>query len=142
VRSVLGELLDRREEVGDVVVDMEAGLEHLSRGTTRHVDVLLAIAEPYFRSMETARRIYGLAEELGIPRVRLLANKVRDREEAESLASYAERHGLTVAGQVEYDEAVLRADRAGRALLDHADGGSGAVRDITRLTDRLVDGRL
>lgn len=138
----MGELLSDRESAGDLVVDMEAGLEHLSRGTTRHVDVLLAVAEPYYRSMETARRVYELGGELGIPHVRLLANKVRDATDADALESFAERHGLAIGGRIPYDDAVLDADRAGRALLDHAGAGSPAVAAIDTLVEALVDGRI
>jgi CO dehydrogenase maturation factor len=125
----------------DLVVDMEAGLEHLSRGTTRHVGVLLAVAEPYFRSMETARRICDLATELGIPEVRLVANKVRDGTEAEALEAFASRHRLPLAARIDYDDAVRLADLAGRPLLEHAGPGSPAVRAITGLAEALVDGR-
>lgn len=138
----MGELLADRAAPGDLVVDMEAGLEHLSRGTTRHVDVLLAVAEPYYRSMETARRVYDLAGELGIPCVRLLANKVRDAAEAEALEAFAERHGLAIGGRIPYDEAVLDADRAGRGLLDHAGRDSAAVAAIEEVAEALVDGRI
>jgi CO dehydrogenase maturation factor len=138
----MGELLgDRGSDAGDVIVDMEAGLEHLSRGTTRHVDVLLAVAEPYYRSMETARRICGLADELGIPDVRLVANKVRDAAEAEALDAFAERHGLRVAARIGYDDAVRQADLQGRSVLDHAGDDTPAVHAIAGLMDALVDGR-
>lgn len=143
MRSVLGELLaEPGADTGDVVVDMEAGLEHLSRGTTRHVDVLLAVAEPYYRSMETAHRICGLANELGIPEVRLVANKVRDSMESHALEAFADRHGLRVAARIDYDDAVRQADLQGRAAYDHAGRDAPAVRAITALMERLVDGRL
>lgn len=138
----MGELLADRDAPGDLVVDMEAGLEHLSRGTTRHVDVLLAVAEPYYRSMETARRVYDLAGELGIPCVRLLANKVRDATDAEALESFAERHGLVIGGRIPYDDAVLDADRRGRGLLDHAGPDAPAVVAINDVVEALVDGRI
>jgi CO dehydrogenase maturation factor len=139
----MGELLaDRDADAGDLVVDMEAGLEHLSRGTTRHVDVLLAVAEPYYRSMETARRICGLADELGIPEVRLVANKVRDAVEADALEAFAERHGLRIAARIDYDDAVRQADLQGRSLLDLAGEDTPAVRGITGLMEALVHGRI
>ncbi|MFN2433208.1 MAG: cobyrinic acid a,c-diamide synthase, partial [Gemmatimonadota bacterium] len=65
VRGLLGELVTKTGNGGDVVVDMEAGLEHLSRGTGKHVSRFVAVLEPYYRSMETARRVAALAEELG-----------------------------------------------------------------------------
>ena len=58
---------------------MEAGLEHLSRGTGRHLSRFVAVLEPYYRSMETARNVAALASELGIPDVVVIANKVSER---------------------------------------------------------------
>ena len=65
VRGFLGELVAKSPDAFDVIVDMEAGLEHLSRGTGKHVSRFLAVVEPYYRSMETARRVADLAAELG-----------------------------------------------------------------------------
>jgi CO dehydrogenase maturation factor len=60
---------------------MEAGLEHLSRGTGRHVSRFVAVLEPYYRSMETVRRITDLARELGIDDVQVVTNKIRNDED-------------------------------------------------------------
>ncbi|CAN5649388.1 carbon monoxide dehydrogenase accessory protein CooC [soil metagenome] len=139
-RYVIADLLEYANGDRELVVDMEAGLEHLSRGTTRHVDVLLAVAEPYYRSLETARRVYELAQELGIDQVRLVANKVRDAAESEAIRTYAERHGLELLAEIPHDEAVLRADLDGRALLDAAGTDSPAVREIDRLAGVLLAG--
>ena len=68
VRGFLGELVAKSPDAFDVVVDMEAGLEHFSRGTGKHVSRFLAVVEPYYRSMETARSVADLAAELGIAR--------------------------------------------------------------------------
>jgi CO dehydrogenase maturation factor len=127
---------------GDVIVDMEAGVEHLSRGTTRHVDILLAIAEPYFRSMETARRICELASELGIPQVGLIANKVRDDLDRDAIRALAERNGLTLEAEVPFDPAVTEADRRACGLLDVADADSPAVRALERLAESLPASRV
>lgn len=137
-RYVIADLLEYAGSGRELVVDMEAGLEHLSRGTTRNVDTLLAIAEPYYRSLETARRVCELARELGIDRVRLVANKVRGAEESEAIRAYAERHGLDLLAEIPHDEAVLRADLQGKALLDGAGTESPAVREIDRLAHSVA----
>ncbi|MBA3895342.1 MAG: AAA family ATPase [Gemmatimonadales bacterium] len=137
-RYVIGDLLAYANGEGAVVVDMEAGLEHLSRGTTRYVDALLAVAEPYYRSMETARRVYELAAELGIDDVRLVANKVRDPADSDALRAYAERHGLAIAGEIPFDELVLEADRRAEPLLDVAGADAPAVRAMERLASTLL----
>lgn len=141
-RYVIADLLEYAGGDRELVVDMEAGLEHLSRGTTRHVDVLLAVAEPYYRSLETARRVYELARELGIDQVRLVANKVRDAAESEAIHTYAERHGLELLAEIPHDEAVLQADLQGKALLDAAGTDAPAVREIDRLAGALAGARV
>lgn len=102
------------------LVDMEASPEHLSRGTTRHVDLLLLVVEPYFRSLETARRMAELAEELPIPRVAVVANKLRDELDREAVTEFCERHELPLAASVPWSDRVLDADRDRRPLVDHA----------------------
>jgi CO dehydrogenase maturation factor len=79
--TVRGLLHDVTEQSETVVIDMEAGLEHLSRGTPRYVDTLLLVAEPYFKSMETAARSKAMAEELGIPRILAVPNKIRGAQD-------------------------------------------------------------
>jgi CO dehydrogenase maturation factor len=79
LRELVGHALLQREEV--VILDMEAGIEHLGRGTAEHVDVMLIVVEPSRQSIETARRIHRLAKELGVPRIYAVANKVNDGEE-------------------------------------------------------------
>jgi CO dehydrogenase maturation factor len=136
VRGVLGGLV--AETARMTVVDLEAGLEHLSRGTARHVQTLLVVGEPYFKSLETAGRSFTLARELGIQDVRMVANKVRSRQDEETILAYAGRHGLPVAAVVPYDEAVIRADEGGVALID-LQPDAPCVRAIRDLADHLLD---
>lgn len=135
--TVRGLMRDLTSAVGTVVVDLDAGLEHLSRGTPRYVDTLLLVAEPYFKSMETAARSKALAEELGIPRILGVANKVRGPQDEEAMRSFFTRAGLPLAGVIPTDEMILDADRVGRAPLDH-DATSPAVVEITRLANALT----
>ncbi|MGH7277069.1 MAG: hypothetical protein ACREJG_00115 [Candidatus Rokuibacteriota bacterium] len=119
------------------VVDLEAGLEHLSRGTARHVDTLLIVGEPYFKSLETARRSFALARDLGIGHVRMVGNKIRTPRDEESVREFAARHELSLAGTVPYDEAVLEADRRGVALIEHRPEAPSVVA-IRRLADEML----
>src|SRR5215469_15789923 len=112
VRHLLGEL---HEPNVITVIDMEAGLEHLSRGTDRNVDVLLAIAEPYFKALETARRCVELGRELKIPRVAAVANKFRSRGDLEAVRKYAAAHNIEVLAEIPYHEEIQKADLAGAA---------------------------
>jgi len=118
----------------DVIVDMEASPEHLSRGTARHVDVLLLVTEPYYRSLEAVRRLADLAAELPIPRVGVVISKVRSPEDAEAVRAFCDRHDLSVIGEIPWSEAAVTSDVAARPLLDaHPDDPAvAAIGDVLR----------
>jgi CO dehydrogenase maturation factor len=137
VRGLLGEAVARAANGRTIVVDMEAGLEHLSRGTGRHVSRLVAVLEPYYRSMETARHVAALAAELGITDVVVVANKVRDDADRAAIADFCRAHGMTLAGEVPYDAGLVAAERLGGAPIDVAPD-SPAVVAITELAARLA----
>jgi CO dehydrogenase maturation factor len=135
VRGVLNGIV---AETGRLtIVDLEAGLEHLSRGTARHVDTMLVVAEPYYKSLETARRSFALARDLGIAAVHLLANKVRGASEETAIRDFAERHQLPLLAVVPWDEAVAEADRRGLPLIE-TDPGAPSLRAISEVADRLM----
>jgi CO dehydrogenase maturation factor len=119
------------------VVDLEAGLEHLSRGTARHVDTLLLIAEPYFKSLEAAQRSFVLAKELGIDRIQMVANKIRSPRDEETVRQFAGRHSVTVVGVVPFDPAVVEADERGSAVMDQRPDAT-SVTAVRRLADQLL----
>ena len=133
MRHVIGALLEQDSTV--TVVDMEAGLEHLSRGTGRHVDTLIVTLEPYYKSLETARRCAELGREIGIPRIVAVANKTRDDEDRAAIQEFAARHDLTLIGDIPMDDRLRKADLAGRAPIDEVD--SPAIVAIRSLVDSL-----
>ena len=137
MRSVIEAASERPEDV--CILDTEASPEHLSRGTARYADALYAVVEPYFKSLETGRRMAVLAEDLGLERVALVANKIRDEHELGAVREFAAEHGLDVAGVVPYDEALPEAERARRAPLDFAPDAA-AIRAIDELARALVEG--
>jgi CO dehydrogenase maturation factor len=118
VRATLADLGD--DPGTFAIVDMEASPEHFSRGTARHVDALLLVTEPYFRSLETVRRMAELASELPIPDILLVGNKVRDEQDRDIIEDFAARHDLPVAVLVPWGDAVIDADRARTPLADAA----------------------
>ena len=138
VRGFLGEIVARAESDRHIVVDMEAGLEHLSRGTGRHVSRLVAVLEPYYRSMETARNVTALASELGITDVVVVANKVRDDGDRTAIADFCRAHGMRLVGEVPFDASLTAVEREGGAPIDAAPT-SPAVKAITALADRLSE---
>ncbi|MGH3851103.1 MAG: hypothetical protein ACRDRT_15655, partial [Pseudonocardiaceae bacterium] len=121
MRSILGAAID--EEADITLVDMEAGLEHLSRsgGTLAYADVLLVIMEPSRKSILTAGRTIVLAEELGLTRVFGVGNKARLPEDAEFFATVCGEYNVPLAGIIPVDADVIDADRRGVPLPD----GSG-----------------
>ena len=129
-------MVARAESDRHVVVDMEAGLEHLSRGTGRHVSRLVAVLEPYYRSMETARNVVALATELGVPDVVVVANKVRDAADRDAITEFCRTHAMRLVGEVPYDGQLAEVERSGRAPIDAA-AGSPAVVAIEALAGPL-----
>jgi len=106
-------LLDKNTAL---VLDMEAGVEHLGRGVVQAVDHLLVVVNPGQRSIETALRIRELAADIGLTRLAVVANRVRTPDDEAFIR--AALPGLPVLGVLPDDEALLAADRAGRAVPD------------------------
>jgi CO dehydrogenase maturation factor len=128
VRSLVAHLLLGEQDV--LLMDMEAGLEHLSRGTARGVDRLLVVVEPSRQSVETARRIRQLAGDLGLSHLGAVANKVRDaRSRAELARAVAP---LPLWGAVPYDSELARAELEGRPPPADRPELNEAVAAITR----------
>ncbi len=122
------------------ILDTEASPEHLSRGTARYADGLLAVVEPYFKSLETGRRMAALAHDLGLERVALVANKIRDERDLAAVEEFAAQHELAIAGVIPFDGGLADAERAGVAPLDF-DADSPAVIAIGKLGREFVGER-
>src|SRR5262245_52004964 len=135
VRTLIEALPDGDHDV--TILDTEASPEHLRRGTAKYTDTLVTVVEPYYKSLETGRRMAALARELGLERVVLLANKIRDERELEAVREFAEANELEIAGSVPFDEGMPNAERAGVSPLDH-DADMPAILEIERITSRLV----
>ncbi len=123
-----------------VIADMEAGLEHLSwaGGTLRHADLLLVVTEPQVKSLLTASRTIALATQLGIPRVALVGNRGRD-DDRQKLEAFAQQQGVELLAVIPEDEAIIRADRDGRCVLD-SEPSTRAVRAIESLASVIARG--
>lgn len=119
------------------LLDLEASPEHLSRGTARNADVLLLVAEPYFRSLEAVRLQASLAAETAIGRVAAVANKCRNATDHDAIAEFCDRHGIELFGRIPFSESVLDADAAGRPLVEF-DGDGPVVTAIAGLIDHLL----
>jgi len=133
VRSLLGEALD--SETDDTIVDMEAGIEHLSRsgGTLAHADVLILIMEPSRKAVITAKRTIALAAELGIERWVGVGNKVDSPEARTALEEMCTEYGVPLDVVMPSNPALAAADRRGEPL-DRSDAP-----DVWAAIDTLVD---
>ncbi|MGE5831562.1 MAG: ArsA-related P-loop ATPase [Methanomicrobiales archaeon] len=133
-------LVDHLTGSSDILImDMEAGVEHLGRGTTRTVEALLVVTEPTVKSVEAAGQIVRLARDLGITRIYGVINKVRDRE-GEPFLSRLSALGVTPIGILPFDTAVQEAEEKGVPVFD-LPGGEGIQAQIegiaTALEERL-----
>ena len=122
------------------ITDMEAGLEHLKRGTARNVDVMLVVMEPYFRSMEAAGRTFSLARELEIPHLYAVANKVRNPDDQAAIEQFCLKHDMTLIGTIPEEPQFTEAERNGVAPIDYAPHcpGAQAIRKIAGELRRLA----
>lgn len=126
LKALVSHLLLQPDEA--VVMDMEAGVEHLGRGTAASVDRMVLVVDAGQRSHEAARRIRGLAADLGVASLGLVVNRVRSPEDVDR--ARAALPGLELLGALPYDAAIADADRDGAlpyADLSRAPAGLGAL---------------
>jgi CO dehydrogenase maturation factor len=109
LKALLQHLLLRVPD--DVILDMEAGLEHLGRASARGVDAMIAVVEPGMRSVQTARRVKSLAADIGITSPLVVANRIRSRDQEEALRESLD--GFTLLGSIPYCPELVSADLAG-----------------------------
>lgn len=130
LKSLISALIIKRDEV--VLMDMEAGLEHLGRGTASMMDHFIVVIEPGARSVQTYRNVKRLATELGIADVRVVANKVRDDKDEQFIRENIPEEDLL--GIIHYSEEVIDADRQAASPYDVS---PTAVAEITEIKKKL-----
>ncbi|HXG84172.1 MAG TPA: hypothetical protein VNI84_09105 [Pyrinomonadaceae bacterium] len=130
----MGEIVSEADNI--TVMDMEASLEHLSRGTVRHVDVLLIVTEPYYRSLETARRTLPLARGLGINHIYAVVNKYRSAEDEKAVTDFCRTNDLEIIAKIPFDSEVTQADLEGKSLYDFNRDAS-VVKEVEKLAADL-----
>ncbi len=132
LKSVLSALTYRKNDV--VIMDMEAGLEHLGRGTAANMDQFIVVIEPGARSVQTYRNVKRLASDLGVNRVRVVANKIRDDRDEAFIRSAIPAEDLL--GFIHYNAEIMDADRMGRSPYDHSPAAIAEIRKIKDILDR------
>ena len=129
LKALIAHILLARDEV--VVMDMEAGIEHLGRGTAAATDRLIVVVEPGRRSVETAQNIRRLAEEIGLTRISLVGNKIRGESDQAFLEKYVT--GFEWLGFLPYDERIIECDLSGQSPYDTDTPAREVVQSIVQL---------
>jgi len=114
LRSLITHVLLRRDEV--VLMDMYAGVEHLSRATSDAVDAMIVVAEPTARSLATAEQIRSMAEDLKLPRLYLVGSRIQGDADRTFIVEHSPN--LPILGYLPEDPGVRQADRDGMAVFD------------------------
>jgi CO dehydrogenase maturation factor len=127
-------LVVERDEA--IVVDMEAGVEHLGRGTAQHVDTMLIITDANMKSLEIARTIDRLAESAGIKQIALVGNRIQNETQEKVVEDFAEKTGLTTLALVPFDKKVAEAEMRGETPLKYGD--LEFVRAVEELCNKLM----
>ncbi|MEE8401849.1 MAG: AAA family ATPase [Candidatus Hydrothermarchaeaceae archaeon] len=135
IGALLRHLVLKRDEV--LVLDTEAGIEHFGRKTAEGVDVMLILCEPSVKAIETARRIYKLAKDIGIKRIYGIANKVSSEEQMEFIKEGLPFEVLSV---IPFDDEVINADMLGKPLTDRRPRPNAlqSIRDIGKKIKKIV----
>ena len=126
LKTLFTHLMFRKDDV--LLLDMYAGVEHLGRATVDFVDAMLVVVEPTRRSLGTAAQIKQLANDIGLQRLWLVGNKVRNKEEADFL--FTETPGLPVIGYLPADLGVQEADRLGIPVYERVPALRQAAEEI------------
>jgi CO dehydrogenase maturation factor len=139
LRNLLSEIILHRDEV--VVIDLEAGIEHLGRATAKSVDRMLIVVEPGSRSIETAGTIMNLGADIGIQDFAVIANKIQNEEQRAWISGQFPENLLL--GTISYHEIIRDCDILGKPLIDSLDGALKEEFDsiYRSLIERLRAGR-
>jgi len=132
LKRLMKHLLIEREDV--VIMDMEAGIEHLGRGTAESVDALIVVVEPGRRSIQTAEQIKNLAKDLGIKNIFIVGSKIRDEKDLQFISDHLA--DFEILGAVTLSEEVKRADMEG---ISPFDTDSKIVQEISSIKNLLME---
>jgi CO dehydrogenase maturation factor len=134
IRALLRHLVVDRNEA--VVMDLEAGVEHIGRGTARQVDALLMVADSNLKSLEIAKHIHDLASAAGMKKLYLIGNRVMNDAQKEAIQNFADKNGLNLLAFVPYDQKVIEADMLGVTPLKNKE--IAAVKSIDNICELLL----
>ncbi|MCP5106625.1 MAG: AAA family ATPase [bacterium] len=115
IRALVTDLVLYKDDA--LVMDMEAGVEHLGRSTVEGVDTMIIVVEPGQRSIDSAKRIIRMADEIGLEQIQFVANKVENPNDENFIRDALPNHGLL--GIIPYSNEIRRNDRNGLSVLDN-----------------------
>ena len=131
LRRLLKHLVTERDEV--VVIDMEAGIEHLTRGTAQGVDAFIVVVEPGQRSLQTARSVKEMARGLGVQKVYAVANKVKS---VSDIAFIEKELDMPLLGSLSYDPLVVEADIQGQPPFRFSEA---LLQEVRRIREKIAE---
>jgi CO dehydrogenase maturation factor len=135
LKALMRNLILKKDEI--IILDMEAGIEHLGRRTAEAVDVMVIVVEPGLKSLETAERIKRLAADIGVKNIVVVINKVSSASEGEFVTGKLKELNLEVLGSISRDDKVVLADMEGKTILDYPD--SAALESIEKIAESLLN---
>ena len=135
LKRIISHLMIQNDDV--VVLDMEAGLEHLARGTTEDMDQFIVVIEPGARSVQTYKNVKRLAMDLGVTKVNVVANKVRNEADEQFIRDNIPNEDLL--GMIHYNEDVINADRQGKSPYDISKEATDEIRKIKEKIDNMFN---
>lgn len=133
LKALLRHIVVKKEEV--VILDMEAGIEHLGRKTVQSVDLMIVAVEPGLKSIETAKRIKKLAKDIGISKVVAILNKCSSKSQENFVIENLKKEEIDLIGSIPFDETVTQSDMEGLPLTEYK--SSNALISISKISKNL-----
>ncbi|MHA1712463.1 MAG: nucleotide-binding protein [Candidatus Ranarchaeia archaeon] len=135
LKALLHHVLIGRKDI--VVLDLEAGVEHLGRASSRGVDLMLIMIEPGIRSIQIASQITKLARDIGITNIQAVLNRIRSADDVRRIKEKLVGVNIPVIGELPFDDSLIRADLAGKSPIDY-DPDSPTVQAISRICETII----
>ncbi len=131
LKSLVSHLVFRSSEV--VVMDMDAGVEHMGRGTAKAVDAFIIVVEPGQRSFQTARSIRNLAMDLGIKNFYVVGSKTKNADDRRFITDSLPE--FRVLGFLNYNSDIAEADKMGKSVYLNSPQAVAEIKEIKKTLD-------
>ena len=132
IKALLRHLIVERDEV--VILDMDAGIEHLGRGTAEHVDTMLVVSDANRKSLEVAKTICRMAKDSDIRQIGLVGNRITGPAQEQAVRAFAGKNGIEVLAMIPFDQGVFDNGITGAPVDEEQ---SAAIREIARIAGNI-----